>query len=285
MALSTDTATELTYEQVQSVLVQPLEARSAFLAAGPRIFDTSAPLRIPKAPAPNPDALEWHGENEEITEHDAEFDEVRLLPSTMKSIKTLTRFSNELSRQSVVQLDAALRARLVGDVAAKLDGQLLSDQGDGVETPRGLFAYQGTQSVTAAGPLDIDTILEAQGLAMGADVDPAGLRVLVRPDDFTALRGMKDADERYMLQPDATAGSIGSVLGMGVIVSSRVPAGRAAVVDFSQIAVARDVAPSVKLLTETFAQYDQQALRVVSRYDAAPLNAEAVVTIDGIGAE
>lgn len=283
MAISTDTAAELTYEQVQSVLVQPLEERSAFLAAGPRIFDTANPLRIPKAPRPDPEALDWHGENELITEYDAEFDEVRLLPSTMQSIKTLTRFSNELARQSVVQLDAALKARLVGDVAAKLDAQLLGDGGDGVTTPRGLFAYEGTQNVPHSGALDLDTILAAQGVALAANVDPAGLRLLVRPADFTTLRGLTDADGRFMLQPDAQQSAIGSVLGMGVIVSSRIPEGRAAVADFSQIAVARDTAPSVKLLTETFAQYDQQALRVVSRYDAAPLNAEAVVTIGGDG--
>ena len=52
--------------------------------------------------------------------------------------------------------------------------------------------------------------------------------------------------------------------------------------DFSQIAVARDVAPSVKVLDQTFGDYDQQAIRVVARYDAAPLNPEAVVKIHNI---
>ena len=50
----------------------------------------------------------------------------------------------------------------------------------------------------------------------------------------------------------------------------------------SQIAVARDLAPSVKVLTERYADYDQQAIRVVARYDAAPLNPEAIVSISGI---
>lgn len=285
MALSTDNTSELTAEQVANVLVQPLEARSVFLAAGPRIFDTAGPLRIPMAPQPTPDQVEWHGENELISEHEAEFDEMTLLPSTMKSIKTLTRFSNELARQSVVQLDAALRARLVGDVAAKLDAQLLSDDGDGVETPRGLFAYDGTQTVTVGGALELDAILDAQGMALGANVDPGALRLFIRPGDFTALRALTDNDGRYMLQPDATQGSVGSILGMAVVVSSRIPEGRAALADFSQIAVARDMAPSVKVLTETFGHYDQQALRVVARYDAAPLQPDAIVTFDGIGAE
>jgi HK97 family phage major capsid protein len=102
---------ELTATQVTSVLVQPLAAQSQFLAAGPRHFDTAGPLRIPKMAAPTDPS--WHGESEPITEVNPDFDEVALLPSTMKSIKTLTRYSNELARRAVVSLDAALRDRLV----------------------------------------------------------------------------------------------------------------------------------------------------------------------------
>lgn len=282
MAISTGTAPELTAEQVVSVLTQPLETASVFLAAGPRIYDTAGPLRIPRAPEPDPDALEWHGENEQITEADAEFDELQLLPSTMQSLKVITRYSNELARQSVVNLEAAIRARLVNDVAARLDQQFLSDTGDGVTTPMGIFAYEGTQSVDVDGALTLDAMLAAQGQAMESNVNIGSTRWLIRPDDLTALRGLTAEDGRGLLQPDATAGAVGSVLGSSVIVSPRVPAGRAALVDFGQIAVARDLAPSVKVLTERYADYDQQALRVVARYDAAPLNPAAIVTLDGI---
>ena len=48
MAVSTTTAPELTAEQVQRILVQPLEAVSTFLAAGLRIIDTAGPLRLPE---------------------------------------------------------------------------------------------------------------------------------------------------------------------------------------------------------------------------------------------
>ena len=283
MAVSTDTATELTREQVSTILTRPLEARSIFLAAGARIFDTDgSPVRIPALPGSTAESLEWVGENEQIPEVDPEFSETVLLPSTMQSVKVITRYSNELARQSVVALDAALRDRLVTDVAAKIDGQLLSDTGDGVTTPRGLFAYAGTQSVAVDGPLDLDAILAAQGLALGANVDAARLRLVIRPGDYMALRAIRDNDDRFMLQPDATAGGVASVLGVPVLISSRIPEGRAALVDFSQVAVARDLAPSVKILTERYADFDQQAIRVVARYDAAPLNPEAVVTFDGI---
>jgi HK97 family phage major capsid protein len=287
MAVSTTTAPELTAEQVQKILVQPLENKSVFLAAGPRIFDSAGPVRIPKMGGPTNPA--WHGENELITEQDATFDEIELLPSSMKSVKVITRFSNELARQSVVALDAALRDRLVTDVAAKLDTQFLSAGGDGISTPKGIFAYTGTQSLAVGGELTLDSLHDAWALALAANVNMGALKWVFTPRDFSKLRKIKDTSGRYQLQPDPTQDGVFRLLGAPVIISSRVPdttgttpTGRAGLIDFSQIAVARDLAPSVKVLTETYADYDQQALRVVARYDAAPLNPEAIVALTGI---
>lgn len=286
MAVGTGNAGELTREQVTAILTGPLEQKSVFLAAGPRIFDTDgSPVRIPRAPGSVVEQLEWVGENELIPEVDPEFDETALLPSTMESVKVITRYSNELARQSVVALDAALRDRLVADVAAKIDGQLLSDGGDGITTPRGLFAYEGVQTVPVDGAVDLDALMDGYGLALGANVDPATLRLFIRPDTYMDLRKIKDNDGRYMLQPDASSGGIVvPALGATVHLSTRIPAGNAALVDMGQVAVARDLAPTVKILTERYADFDQQAIRVVARYDAAPLNPEAVVTFTGITA-
>ncbi|MGW4858526.1 phage major capsid protein [Kocuria palustris] len=285
MAQTTINTTELTQEQVSSFLVAPLEEQSQFLAAGPKIFDTSNALRIPKLPTTKADQLQFVGELEQIPEVDADFGELHLLPSTMRSIKALAMFSNELARQSIVALDSVLQQRLVADVAAKIDAQFLSDSGDGITTPRGLFAYQGTQDLAVGGALTLDAILEAQGLALGANVNPDGLTLFIRPEDYMGLRALKDGDNRYMVQPDATAGGlVVPLLGAKVAVSSRIPAGRAALVDMSQIAVARDVAPSVKILDQTFGDTDAQAIRVVTRMDADAMNPEAVITFSGVSA-
>ena len=72
----------------------------------------------------------WHGENELITEVDPTFGEVTLLNGT-KSPKSITRFSNEPARSSVVALDAALRDRMVLDVAAKIDEAFVNGSGTG----------------------------------------------------------------------------------------------------------------------------------------------------------
>ena len=281
MALdSHTTTTELVAEQVAKILVRPLEEASRFLAAGPRIFDTAGPLRIPKmggATTPS-----WHGQNELIDEVNPTFDEVSLLPSTMESVKTLTRYSNELARQSVVALDAALRERLVKDVADTIDAQLFSATGDGITLPKGIFAYDDVQTIPVDGDLDLDYLLDAQGMALAANVDLARTRWVMSSNMFVGLRKLKDLEGRYVIEPDVTSAGSYRLFGSPVIITNRLPAGSAALVDFSQIAVARDIAPSVKILDQTFGDYDQQAIRVVTRLDAAPLNPEAVITLTGI---
>jgi HK97 family phage major capsid protein len=288
MAVDTTTAPELTAEQVQKILVQPLEQASAFLASGPRIFDTASQIRIPKLGGATSPA--WTGENEQITEQDVNFDEVILLPSTMKSVKVLTRFSNELARQSVIALDQALRDRLVRDVAATIDGQFFSASGDGTLTPRGMFAWAGTQNMPVTAALSIDDLHDAEGLALAANVDPTRLRWFMKSREFVELRKLKASGTgEYLVQPDPTQSGAYRLLGHPVTVTSAVPdttgatpTARVALADMSQVAVARDLAPSVKVLDQTYGDFDQQAIRVVARYDTAPLNAEAVVKITGI---
>lgn len=287
MAVGTNNATELTQEQVAKILVQPLEEAAKFLAAGPKIFDTAGPLRLPKLGGPT--VVGWIGENELIPDDDVEFDEIELMPSTMKSLKTLTKYSNELSRQSVVALDAALKQRLVTDVAAKLDAQLFGASGDGTTTPQGLFAWAGTQSMAIGGALELDDLHDAEAMALGENVEPKNLKWVMTSRELVALRKIKDLQDRYIVQPDVVAAGGYTLLGHPVVVSNRVPdlagtpnTGRAALVDFSQVAVARDLAPTVKILDQTFGDYDQMAIRVVCRYDAKPLNPEAVIKLTGI---
>lgn len=293
MPASTATAPELTAEQVQAILVQPLMAASVFLAAGPRIFDTNGfPVRIPKLNTMTPPS--WHGENELINEVEADFGEVTLLPSTMKSVKSLTRFSNELARQSVIALDAALRDRMVRDVADKLDTAFIAGSGGAPagSEPKGLLNYVGTQQITAIGTLALDDLHDAEGLALAANVDPSRLRWFMRSGTFVGLRKLKDLNDRYLIQPDPTEAGAYRLLGHGVTVTNRIPIDTVptpdttAVVlaDFSTIAVARDLAPSVKVLDQTYGDFDQMAIRVVARYDAAPLLPEAIVVLRGVTA-
>jgi HK97 family phage major capsid protein len=292
---STTSLPELTVDQVQRILVKPLEAKSVFLASGPRIFDVTAagPVRIPKLVGMT--APSWIGENTLIPEVEAETDEVVLLDG-IKSLKSLTRFSNEMARSSVVALDAALQDRMVFDVASKLDAAFIAGTGDPVNgkrtTPLGIINYAGTQEMADVGTLSIDDLHDAVGMMLGANADPARARWLMTSRDFVALRKVKSGtgSNAYVLQPDPTLDTAYRLLGLPVTITNRIPADGGAgdnessvvLADFSQIAVARDLAPSVKILDQTYADYDQQAIRVVAHYDAAPLNPEAVVVLRGV---
>src|SRR5699024_7402795 len=139
--------------------------------AGPTFFDNDGKrVRVPKGFTSVTDEIpaeNWVGENELKPKVDPDLtEEITLLPDKKKSIKTLTRFSNELARQSVISLEQALQNRLVRDVADAFDRRFLSADGDGVTEPQGMFAWPGVQTVDAA-EWDIDTIMDGYGLFLG----------------------------------------------------------------------------------------------------------------------
>lgn len=268
----------LVAEQVANLLVQPLEAASGVLASAPRIFDSSEPLRIPKLTAgATPGVV---GESELIPEADVQFGEIKLMPSDRKSIKTLIRFSNELARQSVVGLDATLRARLVNDVAATLDDELIAGTG----TTGGITGIVNQVGVQA-GELDVtnaDSLVDALALAYAAEVQPN--RWFISGADFIALRKLKEAtgSSKYLLEPDVASDVRYRLFGVPVTVTNKLAAGKAILADMSQVAVVRDLAPSVTVLSERYAEYDEQAIRVVTRYDLGLLHPEGVVVLTGV---
>ncbi|MBO0594500.1 phage major capsid protein [Nesterenkonia sp. E16_7] len=275
MALNTTDTPELLQEQVSSLLIQPLETASIVLAAGPRIFDTASPLRIPKLVGSGTPA--WVGESEQIPDdYTAEFDEVRLMPEGRKSVKVITRYSNELARQSVVGLDAVLRSRLVNDVSSMIDDAFLN--GDGTnDSVTGIFNQPGTQTA----PLDLtsaDTFLDALAVTTAAEVTPN--RWFLNAQDFITVRKLKDNNGRYLLESDLTRDATYRLFNIPVTVSNKVPAGKAVLADISQVAVARDTNPQIKILDQRYAEFDQQAIRVTARFDLGLLHPQGVVILD-----
>lgn len=277
MVNSTTTASELIQEQVASLLVQPLEAASVVLSSGVRLFDSSEPLRIPTLESGfSPGFI---GENELIPDGDASFGEITLMPSDRKSIKAMTKFSNELLRQSTVSLDAVLKQRLVTDVSNALDAALLT--GDGASKSITGFVNQPNATQASFDPSDPDTFLDALAIAHAAEVEPN--RWFMSGADFFQLRKVKDSDGHYIVQSDVTAGARYSLFGLPVTVTNKLPAGTAVLANTGEIAVVRDLAPSVTILSERYAEFDQQAIRVVTRYDLGLLRPEGVIILTAGG--
>lgn len=268
--------TTLLTSEIADILVGPLEQASTFLAAGPQIIDTPNPLRVPRISSGGTAAFVAAGA--QISDTDVAFDEVTLLPSTLKGVKTIVRVSNELIRQSVVALEATLRTRLITDVAMALDAALWNGTGSS-DTVKGILKTSGI----ATGDLDLadpDSLIDGIDTALTNYVQPTHL--VMRSTTFTKFRKLKvgEDDARYLFDPSAAyAASQYSLFGLPVIITSNVPADTVAVVDFTKVIVARDVDSDVAILTETWGDYDSVGIRVVSRFDTALLQPKAVTLL------
>lgn len=298
MAIAVSDASALTQEQIQRLLIQPLEKRSVWLSSGVRIFESDgSPLRIPMQAAGT--ALPFTGENTQIPEADYDYsNEVEILPSSMKSVKVLTRLSSELVRSSVLDISSAVQERLVTDVASAIDNAFTNGTATG--SPVGVlagtaFSTGTTTAGTAVGKPNVDDLYDALGSALSANVNPEGLRWMMNSRDLISLHklrsgGSTTTDGQYLIQPDPTGAAQFRLLGYPVVLNQYMPTngGTATnestivLADFSQIAVARDQDPQVTILRETFADYDQVALRVTARYDMKPLNPAAIVYLKNV---
>lgn len=265
----------LIQDQVASMLVEPLQAASVILGSGATVFNSSAPLRIPTIGAASD--LAWVGENEEITEATgATFGEIELMPTSRKSIKTIVRVSNELIRMASTGVSAVLQRRIVADVRDKLDTALLV--GDGTDdTVTGLLS----QSDLTAMPYDVadpDTLLDALA-ALAAD-EVTATKFIMNGADFFALRKLKDADGRGLLQADLAGDAVYRLHGVPVIVTNKLPAGKAIAADMSAVAVVRDEDAQITLDKSRYLEFDQTAIRVTTRYDLGIIRPEAVIVLD-----
>ncbi|WP_422747920.1 phage major capsid protein [Mycobacterium sp. WMMD1722] len=270
----------LIQSQVASLLVQPLEQASTFLAAGPVVLDSSSPVRVPRIA--NGVTAGFVAEGAQISDGDVAFDEVTLLPSTLKGLKVLVKLSNELIRTSVVGLESVLRTRLVTDVANALDAALWDGTGAS-NTIKGILRQTGIQT----GALDLtdpDSLIDGLAVAQGNKVSPT--HWVMTAASFAKVRKVKvgTGDRRYVMDPNTIQnGTEFRLLGLPVVITDNIPdatgKARVALVDMSRVVVARDVDAEVKILDQTWGDYDSIGIRVVSRWDTALLQAKAVTLL------
>ncbi|KAA0083271.1 phage major capsid protein [Mycolicibacterium sp. P9-64] len=276
MAIETTSGNStLLQSQVASLLIQPLETASTFLASGVQIIDSSSPVRIPRIT--NGVTAGFVAEGAQISDGDVAFDELTLLPSSLKSLKVLVKFSNELLRQSVIGLDAVLKTRLTADVANALDAALYSGAGTS-NTIKGVTAQTGI-GTGVLDVTDLNSILDGIATAYAANVTPN--RIYLNPTDWIALRKIVrgTGDAGYVLEPDAHAADSFALFGLPVTVTNHLAVGKAIIADTNHIVVVRDLDASVFLIDQLYADYDTQALRVVSRWDVGLTRAAAVTVL------
>lgn len=284
MAIQTPgTQPSLTAAEVAKLLVQPLEQASTFLAAGPQIIDTAGPLRVPRIASGA--SAGFYAAGQTITDSNVSFDEVSLLPSTLKGIKSLTILSNELIREAthtVGSLESVVQTRLVTDVSNVLDAALYDGAGTS-DTIKGILRQSGVTT----GVLDLadpDSLIDGLAAAQGNHVSPT--HWVMTPAAFAAIRKVKvgTGDRRYVIEPNTIANGVGfQLFGLPVIITDNIPnasgKARVALVDFSKVVVARDQNPSVTVLDQTFGDADSVGIRVTARFDVGLLHPKAVTLL------
>lgn len=280
MAFDSTNSNALIEDQVSTMIVEPLEAASVVLAAGPTIFNSSEPLRIPTLNHKFDPA--WVGENEEIpTEADGiDFGEISLMPTERKSIKTIVRVSNELIRMAKTGVSTLLQQRLVKDVQTKLDDALLAGDGED-HTITGLL-NQPVDTVPFS-LSDTDVFLDALALLASREITPN--RFIMNGVDFFELRKIKDNNGRRLLQSDESGEATYRLHGVEVSVSNKIPSGKAILADMASVAVVRDIDPEVTILPERYAEFDQVGIRVKTRYDMGLIRREGVLILDAAAPE
>jgi HK97 family phage major capsid protein len=280
----TSNTSALIQQTVQSFLIQPLVPASALLQAGPTIFDTNAPIRVPRVGATS---AAFVGEGQTIPLAQAAFDEVDMLPSTLQSVKTIIPISRELVRSAVLGVTTILEQRVVQDVALALDNAFFQGTGTAGTNIIGLINQTGISTQTlvadaspvAAGSLqDPGTYLTALATAAGNFVNPT--HWFIHPTTWygTILQG-KDTLGRLLITPDPTGATPGRLFGVPVVVTAHVPVANVLLVDIAKILVARDLSPSVDVLLEAFATTDEIGVRVVARFDLALAHPQAVTLL------
>lgn len=115
----------------------------SFLAACPQIIETAEPLRVPRIASGASAGFVAAGA--QIADSAVAFDEVQLLPSTLKGILSLTKLSAELIREvthTVGALDQVISPRVVTDASNVLDAALYDSTGAS-DTTKGILRRTG----------------------------------------------------------------------------------------------------------------------------------------------
>ena len=276
MSTDTTTAHSLIQEQLSAILVEPLEAESVLLKSGPRIFNSAEPLRIPTIESEGP--VTWVGENEKIPDDGkTTFGEIELMPSSRKSLKAIERISNELIRAAKRGVTGTLQTRLVKRVADTLDTALLT--GDGADdTITGLLNQKGLETAPIS-TTDTDPFLDALALAASKEVTPN--RFILNGTDFYALRKLKDKNGRYVMQNGVDGSAPFRLFDIPVTVTNKLKPGQGILANMNDVAVVRDTNPTVTILTERYAEYDQVGIRVTTRFDLGLIRPESVILLKG----
>jgi HK97 family phage major capsid protein len=247
-----------TPEQWAAYVLDHLAHESVVLASGATEIRTSAQtIHVPRVTGDG--GVGWYTELEPIGAGDPTGDELVLTP---KKCAALTTLSNEAVEDSNPDVLDAVGNSMVRAVALEADRAFFA--GTGGEMPQGLLTMTPALPSTI-GPVDYPTIVTAAGAVRAAGGQPNV--VYLNPADLTTLQLATGADDRPLIQPDATQGLSETIAGLRIFATPAVPAATALVGQADQIVVAVRKDASVAISQDAAFTADGTVARVVMRAD------------------
>lgn len=157
-------------------------------------------------------------------------------------------------------------AQIAEEIAVWIEGQLLN--GTGINAAQGVLLTENTVTAASATAITADELIDLQAAVKQAYQSNA--MWIMSPATFTAIRKLKAADNRYLMQEDITSEFPYRLLGKPVYLSDNMPAAKAgnkAIVygDFSGLSVNFRENVSIEVLREKYAT--QHAIGVVAWFE------------------
>ena len=230
------------------------------------IYNVKGTLKVPvwgKANTTHDIAVGYQTEFTDITADAGKFTSIDLGGYLAGALVLIGRSVENNGAFSVVDF---IVTQIAEEVAAWLEGQLLT--GTGTSAAQGALACENTVTTAAAAAITADELIELQASVKQAYQAEAVW--IMNPATFTAIKKLKDGNNRYLLQDDVTGEIPFRLLGKPVYLSDNMPAvaaGAKTVLygDMRGLSVNFRENISVEVLREKYAT--QHALGVVTWFE------------------
>lgn len=271
---STGGAAILTPEQVEALVIRPLQADSVATQASTIINTASSSTRIPIVGA-DP-TTGWVAEGAEISASDPTLAEIDV---TVKKLAGLTAITNELAADSNPAAQSVVGEGLVRDLRAKLDAAFFAAT-TATNAPAGLGTLAGVSTIEAPAAFgNLDDFAEA--IAAAETLGRTITSFVANPADALALSVLKDqtGSNRPLLQSDPTLPTRRLILGVPLLVSAAVTPGTVWAIPAAQSYVVIRTDASVVVDSSAFFSSDRLAVRATLRVGFAFPHAAAISKI------
>ena len=191
----------------------------------------------------------------------------------------LTLIGRSVENNAVFNVTDFIVNQMAEEIAAFIEGKLLNGADSKNE---GALATTNTLNAGSTSAISFDNLIELQ--AKVKQVYQANACWTMHPDTFTAIKELKDGQNRYLIQNDVTKEFPYLLLGKPVYLSDNMPqigSGNKAVLygDYSGLAVNFRENVSVQILREKYAT--KHAIGVVSwfEFDSKVMDAQRLATL------